>query len=595
MANNTKIAQNIGPLLEKSIDHLLSHRRWHLCWFLIITAISMILISGLTIGDKKIIEGLRVDNSMEVWFRADDPDWLSYKRFQEYFEGDEFAMVTFQMEDIFQPEILAKIKDLTAKFNDLPYVSQVVSLTNVEDFRGEGGVLEIKDLFEEIPNDPVQLQKIKARVVAHPLYSGNVISADGRTTAIVIRVITQPQGVNYHREFTDQLLEMCEQENEEGKYSFQIMGTPVILAMEEKASMDDAVLEYTLCTIFLVFFLYLLHRRMIFVVIPLAVITVANLWIHGVIPLVGATYNMITNIVAMVVMVIGIADAIHFMAEYRAQIAKEDDSLRATNKAFRMIVLPCLFTSLTTAAGFMSMAVSQLKPIKEFAIFVGLAMLMTFVVNMVLVSIWLSYLKKRPRESSKPHGEGFLHRCMAWVASINRRHIKVNIAIAVIVFLVSLTGIMKIEINTHEIKYFRESHPIRVATDFIEKNLSGTLPLEIMFSGPMDIFKEPDILNRLEKLQRFVDSMEAAQKTFSIVDYLKEVNRVLNDEDPAFYRLPDTRNAVSQLLLLAEGNEKNELEHYVDFTDFSVQCHQVQRTRFFCQLLLDFLRNIWRL
>ncbi len=570
MEKNTNTTGNIGPFLESAVAHLLSHRRFHLFWLLVATAFSILLISGLRMGDHQIIEGLKVDNSMEVWFRADDPDWVNYKRFQKYFEGDEFVMISFGAEDIFQPKILHKIKDLTAKFAGIPYTSQVVSLTNVEDLRGEGGVLEIKELFKKIPQDPSELKQIKARVTQHPLYRSNVISADGRTTAIIIRIITQPPGVNYHREITEAVYELCEQENEGGKYEFHIIGTPIILALEEKASMDDAMLEYALCSIFLVFFLYILHRRMIFVVIPLTVITVANLWIHGVIPLFGATYNMITNIIAMVVMVIGIADAIHFMAEYQAQMKIEEDSSRAAKKAFRMIVLPCLFTSLTTAAGFMSMAVSQLNPIKEFAIFVGIAMLMTFVVNMAMVTIWLSYLKKRPEKKSPIQEEGFLYRSMAWVAALNRRHIKVNIAIAAVVFLISVTGIMQIEINTHEIKYFRESHPLRVATEFIEKHLSGTLPLEVMLSGPADIFKGPDILSRLEELQQFIDADEAAQKTFSMVDYLKEVNQVLNEEDPAFYRLPDTRNAVSQFLLLAEGNEKNALENYVDFTDFSV-------------------------
>ncbi len=570
MTENTKPSDNIGAFFETAVDHLLSHRRFHLFWLLMVTALAILLVSGLRIGDRQIIKGLQVDNSMEVWFRADDPDWVNYKRFQEYFEGDEFIMVSFRAEDIFQSEILYKIKDLTTKFNKLPYVSQVVSLTNVEDFRGEAGVLEIKELFKKIPKDPGELRQIKARVIQHPIYRGNVISDDGRTTAIVARILTQPPGVNYQREITEAVYELCDQENEGGKYDFQIIGTPILLALEEKASMEDAMLEYALCSIFLVFFLYLLHRRLIFVIIPLTVITVANIWIHGVMPLFGATYNMITNIIAMVVMVIGIADAIHFTAEYQAQIRKEDNPHRAVNKAFRMIILPCLFTSLTTAAGFMSMAISQLKPIKDFAIFVGIAMLMTFVVNMVLVTIWLSYLKKPSHKRDSLHEEGLLHRAMTWVAALNRRHIKINIAIAVTVFFVSFTGIMQIEINTHEIKYFRENHPLRVATEFIEKHLSGTLPLEIMLSGPADTFKEPDILKRLDQLQQFINAEEAAQKTFSMVDYLKEANRVLNDEEEAFYRLPDTRNAVSQLLLLTEGNEKNELENYVDFTDFSV-------------------------
>ncbi len=557
------------PVLEKIISHIQTYKKSHLLWLSVITVFSVLSITGLRIGDRQILEGLRIDNSMEVWFREDDPTWLQYKRFQNYFEGDEFAIISFKVDDVFHPEVLEKIKDLTGKLYELPYILQVVSLTNTADFRGEGDVLEIRELFEKIPDDPARLKEIRTRVLNHPLYRGSVISEDGTTTAILVRIETQAQGINYQYEITNLLTELCERESEEGKYAFHIAGIPILVGMEEKASWDDAALEYPLSFIFLVVFLYLLHRRIVFVVVPLAVITVPNIWIHGVIPLCGSTYNMITNIIASVVMVIGIADAIHFISEYNSQIRKEKDSASAVRKAFKLVVLPCLFTSLTTAAGFMSMSISRLRPVKEFSIYVGIAMIMTFIVNMVLVSIWLSSLKKVPRETPASKDTGILHGLMRRVASINRRHVKINIVIALLVFLVSFTGIIRIEVNTHEIKYFRKNHPLRVATEFIEQNLTGTIPLEIMLFGPEDAFKEPDILQRLEKLEDFIGSIEQVQKTFSMVDFLKEINRVLNDEDPAFYRIPETRSAVAQLLLLTEGND-NELEHYVDFTSFSV-------------------------
>ncbi len=556
-------------MLDKIIHHIQSHKRFHIIWLLIITAIAILYITGLTIGDKEILEGLRVDNSMEVWYLEDDPGWVQYKRFQKHFEGDEFIIIAFKMDDIFKPEVLAKIKDMTGRLEELPYVTQVTSLTNADEFRGDEGLLEIRELFEDIPDDPAAIAKRKEWITNHTLYEGNVVSADGKTTAILIRVAVQPSGVNYQREITDLILDLCERESEGGKYKFYITGFPIVVGMEERATTEDAGLEYPLSAVFLILILYLLHRRIVLVMIPMGVVGLATIWIHGVIPMYGSTYNMITAIIGSLVAVIGIADSIHYIHEYNLQIRTEEDSHGAVRKAFRLVVLPCLFTTLTTAVGFMSFQVSQLKGIKEFGIFVGIAMVMTFVINMVLVSVSLSKLKKRPMEIPAIREDGILQRSMRWAASINRRHVKVNLFIALIVFLTSFIGISKIEINTNDLEFFRKSHPIRIATDFVEENLTGTFPIEIMLTGRPGTFKDPDVLRRMEKLEDFIGSMDRVRKTFSMVDYLKEMNGVLHDEKPEYYRIPGTENKVSQLLLLAEG-EKNELEHYVDVMDFSV-------------------------
>ena len=60
-----------------------------------------------------------------------------------------------------------------------------------------------------------------------------------------------------------------------------------------------------------------------------------------------------------------------------------------------------------------------------------------------------------------------MERYLESVAALSRKGVKRSIIVALLLFLVSLTGIFRIEINTHEIQYFRKNHPIRVATDFI--------------------------------------------------------------------------------------------------------------------------------
>jgi len=185
------------------------------------------------------------------------------------------------------------------------------------------------------------------------------------------------------------------------------------------------------------------------------------------------------------------------------------------------------------------------------------------------VSIWLSFLRAAPEKRHRKKRAGWIERTLEKVAGLSGKGVKGSIAAAVLVFLVSLTGIFRIEINTNEIQYFRQNHPIRVATEFIERNLTGTIPLEIMLTGKADAFKKPDTLRRVDELERYMGSLDFLQKTFSPVHFLKEINQVVHDGDPAFHRIPESSNLTAQLLLLAEGSGSEEIENYLDLTDFS--------------------------
>lgn len=562
-------------MLDRISTHLLGHRRLHLALLALLTILFAVAIEGVRVGDRVLLPGLRVDNSLEVWFRSDDPNWVTYEAFQDQFERDELVLLAFETEDLFTTAALDKIEDLTRKLESLPHVERVVSLTNVEHFRGEDGVLTVSELVPSVPSAPEALARLRRVALDNPLYVDNLVSRDGRTTAILVRLEKAADGVNVQRRVTDEIYALLERETEGGRYAFHAAGVPILLGLEDRASTDDATLEYGLSLLLVVAVLYLMHRRWTYVWISLVVVAISNVWIHGLMALCGSTYNMITTILATLVLVIGIADSVHFIAEYRAQAGRTRDGAEAVRRAFRHIAMPCLFTSLTTAVGFASMVTSSLGAVQAFGLYAAVAILMTFLVNMSLGTVWLSYLKVPTAAPGVGSEAGLMRGYLGRVAAINRRHVKINVVVALAVFLVSFTGIVRIQVNTNEILYFREDHPIRVATDFIERNLTGTIPLEIMLTGEPDAFLEPEVLRRVEALERFLSGREHLRKTFSPVPYVKEINRVVHDGDPAAYRVPDRRDLVAQLMLLAEGSDTEDLESYLDLSDYArarIQC-----------------------
>jgi len=555
------------PVLSRIIEHLLEHRITHLLWLIAVSVFFFLSIIGVRIGDRQILPGLKVDNSLDVWFQLGDENWQTYKRFQERFENDEFAVVAFEDENVFRPETLRMIAGLTERLEELPYVLEVTSLTNVEHVHAEEGSLVFDDLIPEISEDPLEIQRVKDIALGNPLYADNIVSRNGKVTGLLIRVEKQPRGTNYQREFTDALYDFVDRETESNDVQFHVSGSTVMVGLQDKVSTNDATLMFSAAFIMIILILYLVHRNLAFVVISLVVVAGTNIWVHGTMPLFGSPYTKITSILATLIIVIGIASSIHFISEYVAQRKESSDSKSAIRRAFLLIALPCLFTSLTTAAGFFAMVVSDLSAIQAFGMYAAIAMVMTFILNMVLVPVWLSFLKNPSTGGETGERGRLMEKYLHWVAAVNRRHVGINIAVAILVLLVSISGILMIDVNTHEIKYFRKNHPMRIDTEFIEEKLTGTFPIEIMLTGEVNAFQRPQILAKVEALQEYMESLHQVQKTFSMVDHLKEMHKVIYDDDPAYYTLPTERTQVAQLMFLGEGSE--ELSNYVDLMDYS--------------------------
>ena len=114
------------------------------------------------------------------------------------------------------------------------------------------------------------------------------------------------------------------------------------------------------------------------------------------------------------------------------------------------------------------------------------------------------------------------------------------------------------------IEFFKVKSPIRLAMDFVEKRLSGVSTFDISLKAANeDAFKDPENLKVIEQIQDFLITQQGIDKTFSFVDLLKDMNESFNNEDAAFFRIPESREMVAQYLLLYDSDE---IEDFVNST-----------------------------
>jgi predicted RND superfamily exporter protein len=107
--------------------------------------------------------------------------------------------------------------------------------------------------------------------------------------------------------------------------------------------------------------------------------------------------------------------------------------------------------------------------------------------------------------------------------------------------------------------------PIKAITEHVDEVMGGTSNVIYLFdAGEADGIKNPAVLREIERLQMLADKQDwLVRKTYSIVDVLKELNQAFHSGDPAWYKVPETRELVAQYLILYEMSGGEDAEELV--------------------------------
>jgi len=535
---------------ERIVDLVLEYRKTVLCLLLAITALA---VSQLPKG--------HFENALEVWFLKDDPALRDHRDLIENFASDELVVVGLEAPDVFSPEVLTVVDRLTRELEVAPHVEKVFSLTNIEAITGRDDAIEIDELVS-FPLDTAALPALREKALANELYVGNIVSAEGDFTAIVVRLPHIVGDFDYKVEAVGAIRQILSHYPEHDLY---LSGGPALDDQFYKLSTADSTRTTTLMLILLVGMLWLLLRSIAGVLLPMFAVVIATVWALAWIVMSGATFTAVTMMMPPVLLAVGVASSMHILVEYRKRFVTGEEDVREVLRAvFRHLTLPLFLCAGTTAVGMGALTVSKVQGIREFGMFSALGVLGALVISLTLVPICLTYLPApRPFTARRQKQE----RRLAKMHELTMRY-RVGVAIAFAALTVfGIAGSTLIRSESDFMEMFPSNDPIKLATERFEERLSGTVTLDVVVdTGRPDGIKDPALLRRIEALEEFLMSDPTVGATQSIADYMKDIRRAFFANDQREYRLPETAEEAAQYLLLYEMDEPDgDLREYATF------------------------------
>ena len=486
-----------------------------------------------------------------------------YDKTRQLFGSDETLIITFASDDVFTPDTMEPIKRITDRLQSIDAVHHVVSLANAVDIRSVDGGLDISPFSTELEDGTASLEDIKSRILGNPLYAGNLVSSAADATALVVYFndISDRDYISggIHEEITRIVQE------EQGDNEIFMTGSPYFKFAMVDLLVNDLIWTPPLITIIIAIVLAIFFRTLAGVIVPILTVAIGVILTLGTIAALGYSLSMISVLVPPLLMILGFSYAVHVTSEYQQLRNKPDPDNKIINQTLKHMVLPVSLTGLTTIAGFIALMTNPIGAVQEFGIFSAIGVVYITVLSLTFTPALLKALDRNPGTRTTADNaisdKGF-DRFVDRVALFDLKYQRKIFVAFGIIFLLSLAGMMKIHVSTESITNFASDSDVRKGFDIVNDKLGGANQFYIVIEGThTDTFKDPHNLAILKELQDWLEQQPEVGDTLSIVDYLMLINQAFNNNDPAFYKIPDSKRLITQLLFLSSSDE---LDNIVD-------------------------------
>ena len=517
-------------------------------WRWAIIALTLLVVGVASLG----IFRLTFNPDTRSFFGPDNPERILLDRMEAKYA--KLTNVIFVLAprngDVFTAENLRAIDELTEQGWQTPYVIRVESLANHQELTVNGDDLNVAPIYDRdtvLTDD--SLAAIRKSVMKDRELVDRVVSSKGDVTAVNV-LITRPKGTPAEVTEIVEFVRRTADEFRRAHPDIELRLTGGVLADRAfaEAGQQDSRTLMPAMAILIVLILWIGMRSATVTGVAVTVIGLTVALSMGLYGWFGAVLNSASGSAPAVIMTLFFADCVHFVTTVIQQQTRVGDRDRAVAIAIRVQLMPTLIKTLTTIVGFLSLNFSDSPPLSELGNMVAVGSLFGAVLTVTFMPALLSLLPLPQRKS-----DNFEHRLMVRMAGfiVDRQRKFLWGALLTVPLLCAF--IPRIEIDDNFVRYFDSSFDFRVDTEFMEKRLTGLNGLTFsMPAAGREGVTDPEYLQALDEFANWYRKQEHVIHVYSLADVMRRLNRAMNGDDPAFDRLPETRELAAQYLFLYE-------------------------------------------
>lgn len=530
-------------------------------WFVIITCIMCAAISIIP------MKNLYYDNAREIYFVEGDPKLDTFNSLEERFGDNDQVLIGVPKregdENVFAHDTLQVIHDLHIFLEDHEAISKVTSLANFQYIISENNSLETVDLIEdisELEDSQETRDSFKDIMGDQRIALGRLVTEDFFNTVVIATILEREDDFVYKNVLINDLETFIQEQGyAEAGYSLEVLGAPKVQELFATTTSEDQAVLNPLMTMVMMVILFAFFRSVAGMMLPWLLVGLTVIMTIGIQGLFSMPFNAVVTALPPILIIICMGDAVHIIYEFNSFRSTGLSPPDSAKQAIKSLWLPCFYTSLTTAIGFMALGATKLFPIRELGYLGAAGSVIAFLLSVTLFPAVLSFVRRFPRQVEVGLTDGFISRITKNIPDIVRSNRSILLACVPIMLIFSVGLLSQIKVDAAWANYFKSGNPIHDTRAYFDNSFNGSEGINVMIdSGSESGAKDPTFLKEVAKLQAYLEGLEGTGKANSYVDYVMQMNKSLHDNDPAYYIIPDDRDQVAQFLLLYENSSPEE-------------------------------------
>ena len=512
------------------------------------------------------IPNFQLDASSDSLVLENDHNLRYYQSIKKNYGTDDYLLISYQVKGNLLDA--AQLKHLANFKKDLQSIEQVQSITSILDvplFRSPPlSLIAMADANISIDKGNADLKLAKQEFQSSPLYANNLVSNDGKTTAILLNLKSNAQ-FKQRRQKRDtmrfqrankqlsatQLTQLkslekqvskdaAAQSNLQAKTIAQIrttldkyrdnaslfLGGLPMITTDIISYIGSDLIVFSLAVIgLMILVLAFIFRGIRWVLLPIGISISGALMMTGILAFLGWKVTVISSNFFSLLLVMTLSVTIHLVVRYRelAQLNPDLDCQILIKNTLTQMFKPCLFTTLTTIAAFGSLLISGIKPVIDFGWMMSVGVSIALVLSFVAFPIIMALLPKAEVRQFKTE-LGVSYGLAKFVEKFGN-HLLI---ILVVLIGISSVGVNQLSVENRFIDYFKKNTEINQGLTLIDKELGGTIPLEIIFDGlAQDYWFDEYLRIDIHKVHQYLDGLDQTGKVLSIdtlMQMLSEAN-----------------------------------------------------------------------
>jgi len=547
-----------SPIRQWFIGQSLNHSK---------RTIILSIIATLIMGSG--VRFLIIDDDMMKMLPKDLNSKITWDAVQDEFGSTEIIFIAFgrESESVFKPQALADLWSLSEELETLSSVDDVISISTATRIDNIDGFMEIDDLQNVQTLTDAEIDEIKIYLGKNPNIKKQLVSKGED----YLLTIVQPYDDVGLDTFRNDIVTAAEAIL--NNYQIHFGGTAYITGSVPQLIRED-VQSLIKAGILIMVVILLLNLRslpgviMVLMVIGFSLVSMMGFmgWIYSITGSDRFLFALLNTSMPIILLTISNSDGVHVVTKFFREMRVTKDVNTAVATTMDSLLIPIFLTSITTIAAFLTMISSPLEPLVGYGICISVGIGWAWFLSSLMLPAVIS-LKKWDHESRAIAQASVFEVLIGRLGEVVLKYPKYVFSTGLFLVFFGLAGLYKITVDVNVASFFKPGTEIRDSMDFMDQEMTGTMDLRIRVEGDI---KDPDILQKMDSLQVFVEKNNKIAVTYSIADVVKQMHRTVMDDSLKYESIPTSREKVNNLFTMySMSGDPDDFSAMIDY-DYTV-------------------------